>query len=159
MEYALFEAREDLGIGQILRRWITPLCCVGALTACAEKLSIKAADLLDAMIFVSDDIEDHTKEDTWPEPWRRQIIGRTIEYSRRGRSNIELSDEDENKKIRDSSFIRYVETISSPGPCVFLRDSAIEFSKGDSQTDFSAYTKPNRLTAYTLNLARLTAFS
>jgi hypothetical protein len=109
----------------MIRWWIEPLCCVGALTACTEKLSMEEADLLDAMIFVSDDIEDHTKEDIWPEPWRRQIVGRTIEYSRRARNNIGSSDEAENKKIRDSLFIRYVETISSPEPCVFLRDSSM----------------------------------
>jgi hypothetical protein len=41
---------------------------------------------------------------------------------------------------------------------VFLRDSSIEFSKGDSETDFSAYTTPNRLTAYTLNLTEAYSF-
>jgi hypothetical protein len=142
----------------MFRRWIGLLCCIGALTGCAEKLSKEGADLLDAIIFVSDDIEDHAKEGTWPEPWTRQVLGRTIEYSRRRRNDIRLSNDDENNKIRDSSFIRYVEKISSPGPCVFLRDSSIEFSKGDSQTDFSAYTMGNRLTAYTLNLAEAYSF-
>jgi hypothetical protein len=141
----------------MLRRCIGLLCCIGALTGCTEKLSKEGADLLDA-IFVSDDIEDHPKEGTWLEPWTRQVLGWTIEYSRRGRNNIGSSNEDENKNIRDSSFIRYVERISSPEPCVFLRDSSIEFSKGDSQTDFSAYTMRNRLTAYTLNLAEAYSF-
>src|SRR5579864_727058 len=137
----------------MLCRWIGLLSCIGALTGCTEKLSKEGTDLLDAIIFVSDDIEDHAKEDSWPEPWTRQVLGRTIEYTRRGRNDISSSNEDENKKIRNSSFIRYVERISSPEPCVFLRDSFIEFSKGNSQTDFSTYTMRNRLTAFTLNLA------
>ena len=142
----------------MLCRWIGLLCCIGALTGCTEKLSKEGTDLLEAIIFVSDDIEDHAKDGSWPEPWTRQVLGRTIEYSRRGRNDLGLFNDDENRKIRDSSFIRYVERISSPEPCVFLRDSSIEFSKGDSQTDFSAYTMPNRLTAYTLNLAEAYSF-
>ena len=39
-----------------------------------------------------------------------------------------------------------------------MRDSSIEFLKGDSQIDFSAHTLPNRLTAYTLNLAEAYSF-
>jgi hypothetical protein len=142
----------------MLRAWIGPLCCIAALTGCTEKLSIEGAELLDAVIFVADDIEDHVQEDPWPEPWTRQVVGRTVEYSRRGRNEGAVSNEDDNKKLRDSSFIRYVERISSPEPCVFVRDSSIEFSKGDSQTDFSSYTMPNRPTAYTLNLAEAYSF-
>ena len=151
-------AGRQLRARMILRAWIGPLCFIGVLTGCTEKLSTEGAGLLDAVIFVADDIEDHAKEDSWPEPRRRQVIGRTIEYSRRGSNEGAAFNEDKNKKIRDSSFIRYVERISSPEPCVFVRDSSIEFSKGDSRTDFSAYTLPNRLTAYTLNLAEAYTF-
>ena len=137
----------------VLKPWIRLLCCAAALTGCTEKLSKEGADLLDAMIFVADDIENHAKEDGWPEPWRRQVLGRTIEYSRRGRTDGAVSNEDGN-----SSFIRYVERISSPETCVFVRASSIEFLNGDSQTDFSVYTLRNRLTAYTLNLAEAYSF-
>jgi hypothetical protein len=98
------------------------------------------------------------KEDTWPEPWTRQVVGRTVEYSRRGRNEGAVSNEDDNKKLRDSSFVRFVEKISSPEPCVFVRDSSIDFSKGDSQIDFSAYTMPSRLTPCALNLAEAYSF-
>jgi hypothetical protein len=142
----------------MLHRWIGLLCGIGAIAGCTEKLSTEEAELLDAMIFVSDDIEDLAREGSWPEPWSRQVLGRTIEYSRRGRNDIGSSNEDEKKKNRDSLFIRYVERINSPEPCVFLRASSIEFSKGDRETDYSTDSMPNRLTAYTLNLAQAYSF-
>ena len=124
-----------------------------ALTACFNeppKLTKDEAQLLDAMMFVLEGKEDNTKDDYGLTPWRREVIGTVVELSKLGKNGIGTSDAAEQAKIKDSAYIRYVETISSPEQCVFRRESSIEFSKGKSETDFSAHTMQHETQVFSL---------
>jgi hypothetical protein len=74
------------------------LFCVGALTACSDrseqatKLSKEEAELLDAVMFALTGIEDNLTEKDKSEPWKRQVIGRTIEFAQIGKNGIGTSD-------------------------------------------------------------------
>ena len=89
--------------------WIKVLCCVGALTACSDKLSKEEADMLDAVIFALDGVEDNAREKHRLVPWKREITGRTIEFETLGRNSYGFSDDETNAKTKNSSFVRYIE--------------------------------------------------
>ena len=143
------------------RAWIGVLCYVVALTACTEKLSKEEAELLDAMMFVWTGIEDNTR-DRGSTPWRREVKGRSIEFSRvvclwvEGCARIGFSDQETNRIVRKSSYLRYVRRISLSGPCTFKIEEEDKFSKGDSQQDFSGYAMHD--SSYTYNLANAVKF-
>jgi hypothetical protein len=110
------------------------------LAACsdsASKLSNDEEQVLDAMMFLFSGIEDNTKDDWGLTPWRREVRGRSIEFSKLGKNGIFSSDEEENRKIRQSTYVRYLERISLKEPCVFHFEDITEFSKGESLEDFS----------------------
>jgi hypothetical protein len=109
------------------------------LAGCEQELSNEKVGLLEAVVFAFDNVENNQQEEHRLRPWKREMAGQTIVFSTLGRNSIGTSDEETNAKIRDSSFIRYTEKISSSEKCVFRRESLMEFSKGDSTTDFSVY--------------------
>jgi hypothetical protein len=147
--------------GHMGREWIGLLCSVVALTACTERLSKEEAELLNAMVFVWTGIEDNTRDGV-STPWRREVRGRSIEFSRvaclwvEGCTRIGFSDEETNRIIRKSSYIRYVQRISLTGPCTFKMEDEDKYSKGDSQQDFSSYETHGL--PYTYNLANAVKF-
>lgn len=141
--------------------WLRAMCCVGALSACSEqpaKLSKEEIELLDAVTFALTGIEDNTKEKYGLTPWIREVVGRNIEFGLISKNGIGTSDDETNKIIRKSSYVRYVQRISSPEPCVFRREDLTQFSKGDSQEDFAAYSMRNDLDPSTFNLANAYRF-
>jgi hypothetical protein len=101
------------------------------------KLSNEEEQVLDAMMFLFSGIEDNTKDDSGLTPWRREVKGRGIEFSKLGKNGISTSDEEYNRKIWQSTYVRYLMRISLKEPCVFHFEDITEFSKGDSTEDFS----------------------
>ena len=128
------------------RGWIGMLCGAVVLVGCsdsASKLSKDEEQVLDAMMFLFSGIEDNTKDDWGLTPWRREVKGRSIEFWKLGKNGIGSSDEEENRKIRQSTYVRYLERISLSEPCLFHFEEITEFSKGDSQEDFSWHHLPS----------------
>src|SRR5437870_3212184 len=70
------------------------------------KLSKEEEQVLDAMMFLFSGIEDNTKDDTGLTPWRREVKGRSIEFSKLGKNGFGFSDEEENRKTRQSTYVR-----------------------------------------------------
>jgi hypothetical protein len=83
------------------------------------KLSKEEEQVLDAMMFLFSGIEDNTKDDTGLTPWRREVKGRSIEFSKLGKNGISTSDEEYNRKIWQSTYVRYLRRISLKEPCAF----------------------------------------
>jgi hypothetical protein len=136
------------------RAWIGVLICIGALVACSDqtpKLSNEEVELLDAVIFALDGVEDNSIEKFRLVPWKRLVVGRTIEFSTLGNSSIYSSDDDFNAKTRSSKFIRYTKKITSPEKCVFRTESLMEWSKGDSTEEFTAYREDKTVTINLMN--------
>jgi hypothetical protein len=109
------------------------------LTGCEQELSKDKIDLLEAVMFAFNGIENNTQEKFRFQPWKRTIGGQTIEYVTFGNNSYGFSDANLNAKTKDSSFVRYTRKISSPETCVFYMQSVEEFSKGNSKEDFSAF--------------------
>jgi hypothetical protein len=103
-------------------------------------------------------IEDNTNEGVGLTPWRRSAKARVVEYWKIGKNGIGSSDDETNKKIRGSAYVRYVYRLSNPEPCVFRFEDVTEFSKGDSQTDFSVHSSTNILNSHTFNFANAHKF-
>jgi hypothetical protein len=138
------------------------------LAACSDdgssKLSKDEEQTLDAMMFLFSGIEDNVK-DGGRTPWRREAKGRSIEFSRvdclwaEGCTRIGSSDEGDNRKMRQSAYVRYLKRISLKEPCVFHFEDITEFSKGDSTEDFSWYSSKNALNTHIFNLANAHIFN
>lgn len=121
---------------------IVAIGAVFVLAACfdsAPKLSQEEEKLLEAVTYLFTGLEDNL-DDTGGQgmPWQRTVKGRNLEYWRIGKNGIYSSDEANNKKMRESTFVRHIYRLTSPDPCVFSFSDITEFSRGDSQEDFSA---------------------
>ncbi len=121
-----------------LRHAVT-LSTLVLLGGCKQELSKDKIELFEAVMFAFNGMENNTQEKYRSQPWKRTIVGQTIEYVTFGDNSYGFSDDKINAKTRDSSFVRYTEKISSPETCVFRMESLKEFSKGNSKEDFSAY--------------------
>jgi hypothetical protein len=125
------------------------------LVACSDatkKLTKDEEQLLDAMMFLFSGIEDNSKDSENAAPWRREVKGHSIEFSSIGENHIYSSDPEDNRKMRQSKYVRYLNRISLDGPCLFHFLEITEFSKGDSQEDFNgAYSEAG--TTHIFNLA------
>jgi hypothetical protein len=146
----------------VRRTWIGMLFGAAMLAACsdsASKLSKEEEQVLDAMMFLFSGIEDNTKDDWGLTPWRREVNTRGIEFSKLGKNGISSSDEEDNRKIRQSTYVRYLERISLKEPCVFYFEEITEFSKGDSHEDFSWHSSKNALNTHIFNLANAHVFN
>jgi hypothetical protein len=143
-------------------KWIVAVAAF-ALGGCfdtAPKLSQEDERLFEAVIYLFTGLEDNLDEtDGKGMPWQRAAKGRGIEYWRVGRNGIGFSDDEMNRKTRDSRYVRYVYRLTSPDRCVFSFDDVTEFSKGDSQEDFSTYSSTNMLNTMTFNLANAHTFA
>jgi hypothetical protein len=145
---------------RLRRTWIGTLCGAALLAACSDsvaKLSKDEEQVLDAMMFLFSGIEDNTKDDKGLTPWRREVKGRSIEFSKLGNNGIGSSDDEVNQKISQSRYVRHLDRISQKEPCVFDFDEATDFSKGDSQEDFSWYSMKG--STHTFNLANAHVFN
>jgi hypothetical protein len=91
-------------------------------------------------------------------PWQRAVNGRSIKYWRIAKNGSGLSNDEPNKKTRNSRYVRYIYRLTSPEPCVFSFEDINEFSKGDSQEDFSVYSSGNLLNGLTFNFANAHTF-
>jgi hypothetical protein len=132
------------------------------LAACsnsASKLSKEEEQVLDAMMFLFSGIEDNTKDEGGLTPWRREVKGRSIEFSKLGKNGFWTSDDEENRRIRQSTYVRYLERIGLKEPCVFHFEEVSEFSNGDSQEDFSWHSFKNALNTHIFNLANAYRFN
>jgi hypothetical protein len=105
------------------------------------------------MMFLFSGIEDNAKDDYGLTPWRRDVKGRSIEFSMIGKNGIFSSDDEENRKLRQSTYVRYLERITLEEPCVFHFEEINEFSRGDSREDFSFNSSKNLLNTDIFNLA------
>lgn len=138
----------------VWRAWIGMLCVAAMLAACndsASKLSKEEEQVLDAMMFLFSDIEDNTAG-----TWRREVKGRSIEFSMIGENGIGTSNYETNRKIRQSKYVRYTKRISLKEACVFDFYKTTEFSRGDSKEDFSWHEFKG--ITQTLNLANAHVF-
>src|SRR6266481_4486833 len=108
------------------------------LTGCEQELSKNKIELLEAVMFAVNGIENNTQV-KYRLSWKRKIVGQTIEYVTFGNNSYGFSNPETNAKTKDSSFVRYTRKISSPETCVFYMQSVEEYSKGDSKEDFSAF--------------------
>jgi hypothetical protein len=127
--------------------------CIGVLlgatmlTACFEptapKLSKDDERALDAMMFLFLGLEDNTEFEQALTPWRREVKGRTVEFSTISKNGIYSSDEDDNRKLRQSDYTRYIKRIAQIEPCVFRFEFMNEFSNGANKEEFSWHWEPN----------------
>jgi hypothetical protein len=105
---------------------------VALLAACSEpaapKLSKEDERILDAMMFLFSGIEDNTKDDYGLTPWQREVKGRSIEFSMIGKNGMHSSDDEDERKLRPSTYMRYMERITLEEPCVFHFEEINEFS-------------------------------
>jgi hypothetical protein len=121
--------------------WVGMISAV-ALAGCYESAPTLSQDeekLFDAVMYLFTGIEDNTVDGD-STLWRRTVKGRTVEYAHIGRNGIGFSDDALNKKTRDSLYVRYLFRLSSPERCAFRFEDVDQFSKGDSQEDFSVYS-------------------
>lgn len=137
--------------------------CGLALAGCFEatpKLSQDEEKLLNAVMYLFTSLEDNLDEtDGKGMPWQRSVQGRTLVYWRISKNGIYSSDPADNAKMRESTYVRYNHRLTSPEPCVFSFEEKTEFSKGDSQQDFSAHSYVNSLNTMTFNLANAHTFT
>jgi hypothetical protein len=144
-------------------RWLGAVALAIALSGCFESKSTLSQDdqkFLDAVMYFFTGLEDNLDEtDGKGMPWQRAVKGRSIEYWRIGRNGIGFSDDEMSKKTRDSQFVRYINRLTSPEPCVFSFGDVTEFSKGDSKEDFSAYSSGNIGNTMTFNLTNAHTFT
>jgi hypothetical protein len=123
------------------------------------KLSQEEEKLLEAVTYLFTGLEDNLDDtDAKGMPWQRTVKGRNLEYWRVSKNGIYSSDDAENKKMRKSTYVRYIYRLTSPDPCVFSFSDITEFSQGDSQEDFSAMSSTNMLNTQTFNLANAHTF-
>jgi hypothetical protein len=130
--------------------------CVALLTACsdpAHTLSKDEEQILDAVMFLFTGVEDNTQVGSSPQTWRREVTGRSIEFSTiTENKGIGFSDDETNRKTRQSAYVRDVQRITLEGACVFHIEILTEFSKGNSKEDFSGYSSKSA-NSITFNLA------
>jgi hypothetical protein len=129
--------------GDWMLRSLIALVCTLALVGCFEstpKLSKDEEHLLDAVTYFFTGLEDNFTDGVGRSPWQREVKGRGIEFSRVSRNGIGSSSEEFNRKTRPSKYVRYLRRISLVEPCAFQFEEITDFSKGDSQQDFSAYS-------------------
>jgi len=156
----------------VRRTWIGTLLGTAMLAGCFDsaikdsatnepvaKLSKEEEQVLDAMMFLFSGIEDNTKDDWGLTPWRREVKGRSIEFSKLGKNGISTSDDEYNRKIWQSTYVRYLMRISLKEPCVFHFEDVMDFSKGDSTEDFSWESSKNGLNTHIFNLANAHVFN
>jgi hypothetical protein len=125
----------------------------------ASKLSKEEELVLDAMMFLFTGIEDNT-EDKWGlTPWRREVKGRSIEFSELAKNGIFWDNEEQNRKMRQSTYMRYLRRITLKEPCVFHFEAIEEFSKGDSRKDFTSYSTTEYGGTHTFNLGNAHHFN
>ncbi|WP_315828599.1 MULTISPECIES: hypothetical protein [unclassified Bradyrhizobium] len=122
--------------------------CVAAVRArCFErepKLSQDDEKLFEAVMYLLTGLEDNLDEtDGKGMPWQRELKGRRVEYWHISKNGIGFSDDELNNKTRSSKYVRYVFRLTSPEPCTFTFEDIDQFSKGDSQEDFSVYSSSN----------------
>jgi hypothetical protein len=133
-----------------------------ALSGCFDaqpKLTVDDEKLLEAVMYLFTGLEDNLDEtDGKGMPWQRAVDGRNLKYWRVNTNGIFSSDDEENKKMRNSSYVRYVFRLNSSAPCVFNFQDINEFSKGDSREDFSAISSTNILNTQTFNLTNAHTF-
>jgi hypothetical protein len=121
------------------------------LGGCEQKLAKEELELLDAMVFAINNVEDNTQEKHKLAPWKRTVEGRAVTFVTLGRHSYGFSDDELNKMLRNSSYVRYTERISSPEKCIFHLESKAELSKADSTADFSVYDMGSGTTIFNLN--------
>jgi hypothetical protein len=109
------------------------------LGGCEQQLPKDKVDLLEAVVFAIDGIENNTQQKFRFEPVKRTIVGQTIVYTSMGNNAYGFSDDKLNDKLKNSQFILHTEKISSPDNCVFRKETKEEFSKGTSKDDFSVH--------------------
>jgi hypothetical protein len=140
------------------KAWTAILLGTVMLAACSDsspRLTNEEEQVLDAMTFLFSGLEDNTKDrEGDPDRWRREVRGRSIEFSKLGSTvGIGSSDEDMNRKLRQSKYVRHLERISLEGPCEFYFEEIDQLSKGDSREDFSSDSSKNLLNTLRVNLA------
>lgn len=133
-----------------------------ALSGCFEaqpKLSIDDEKVLEAVMYLFTGLEDNLNEtDGKSMPWQRAVNGRNLEYWKVSTNRIFSSDDEENKRMRNSSYVRHVFRLNSSAQCTFNFADINEFSKGESREDFSALSSTNMLNTQTFNLANAHTF-
>lgn len=142
---------------------IAVMGAVSTLLGCFDstpKLSQEEEKLLDAVTYLFTGLEDNLDDTNGKGmPWQRTVKGRSVEYWRISKNGIYSSDDADNKKMRKSTYVRYIYRLNSPDPCVFAFSDITEFSQGDSQEDFSAMSNTNMLNTQSFNLANAHTFA
>jgi hypothetical protein len=115
------------------------LAALVLLGGCEQELSKEKVDLLEAVMFTIEGIENNIQQKFRFEPVKRTIVGQTVVYTSMGENSYGFSDDKLNDKLKDSRYILHTEKISSPQNCVFRKESKEEFSKGNSKEDFSVH--------------------
>lgn len=139
----------------------TGLACCVFLIACSDSAPKQSKDdeqIFDAVMYAFTGIEDNTKDSYGLTTWRRDMKSKVLRLWKIGKNGIGTSDKEENKKIRNSKYVRYVHRLTNPDPCVFRFDDITEFSNGDSNEDFSAYSMTNSLNSHVFNFANAHKF-
>ncbi|SFJ54041.1 hypothetical protein [Bradyrhizobium sp. cf659] len=89
-----------------------------ALAGCFDsepKLSQDEEKLLEAVTYLFTGLEANLDDtDGKGMPWQRAVRGRKLEYWRISKNSIYSSDEAENKKMRKSTYVRYISLLLLP---------------------------------------------
>jgi hypothetical protein len=96
-------------------------------------------------------IEDNLKDSYGLTPWQRTTKPKVFEFWMIGKNGIFSSDAEENKRLRQSKYVRYVYRLGNPEQCVFRFEDTTQFSKGDSEEEFNPQSSTNVLNSHTFN--------
>ena len=122
-------------------RVLIGLLCCAVLAACFKsstpKMSKEDELLFDAVMYAFTGIEDNAKELYALTSWKKEPAANGFRFTMIGKNGISSSDDEFNKKIRQSKYLQYVYQFTSKERCVFRFEDFYEFSKGDSETEFA----------------------
>lgn len=97
--------------------WIAALGAFIILSGCFDttpKLSQEDEKLFEAVMHLFTGLEDNLNDtDGKGMSWQRAVKGRSVEYWRVGKNGIGFSDDEMNRKTRDSRYVRYVYRLTS----------------------------------------------
>ncbi len=117
--------------------WLSLCLALAGCFDASPKMSKEDEELFNAVMDAFTGIEDNTKDSYGLTPWKKEPTANGFRFTKIGKNGIGSSDEEFNKKIRQSKYVRYVYSLTSKERCVFRFEDFNEFSKDDSDSEFA----------------------
>jgi hypothetical protein len=105
-------------------------CCV-MVAGCNDsgpKLTKEDELLFDAVMYAFTGIEDNTRDSYGLTSWKKEPTVNGFRFTKIGENGIGSSDEEFNKKIRQSKYLKYVYLLTSKERCSFRFEDFHEFT-------------------------------